>query len=257
MTLPRLIPTLLLQGSGLAKSRRFRDWRYVGDPINAIRIFNDKEVDEIILLDAEATRKGRAPKWSLLEECASECFMPLAYGGGLRSVEDSRTVVSLGVEKVVLNSAAWDDLSLVSRTADAIGACSTVVCCDFKRNWRGKHRRYSHSRGRVSGEEVHEAVARAVDAGAGEVILQDVDRDGSFQGPDLPLLRSICESVPVPVTVLGGVASLDHAAACWEAGASGVAAGSWFVFQPAHRAVLITYPSYAEIRSKWKAIESS
>lgn len=257
MTLPRLIPALLLKGSGLAKSRRFKDWRYVGDPINAIRIFNDKEVDEIVLLDADATRTGHPPRWAVLQECAEECFMPLAYGGGIRSVADAHKVVSLGVEKVVLNSGAWENLSLVSSTADAIGVCSTVVCCDFKRNWRKRYRRYDHARGRVTTDEVLEAVGRAVEAGAGEIILQDVDRDGTFVGPDLPLLQTVCSSVRVPVTVLGGIASLDHAAAAWEVGASGVAAGSWFVFQPAHRAVLITYPRYSEIQSKWTEIETS
>jgi imidazole glycerol-phosphate synthase subunit HisF len=246
---------LLLKGSGLSKSRRFQDWRYVGDPVNAIRILNQKEVDELVLLDVDATREGRAPRWSALEECAGECFMPLAYGGGIHSVEDARQVVSLGIEKIVVNSAAWRDLKLVSRIADAIGACSTVVCCDFKRNWRRMPRRFSHAEGRATAEDLVEAVGRAVEAGAGEVILQDVDRDGTMAGPDSSLVRAVCDAISVPVTALGGIASLDHAADLWQAGASGVAAGSWFVFQPAHRAVLITYPPYSEIQKKWKAIE--
>ena len=253
MTLPRLVPVLLLRGTGLSKSERFRRWRYVGDPVNAIRIFNEKEVDELVLLDVDATRERREPRWALLEECAGECFMPLSYGGGITTLEQAKRVVGLGIEKVVMNAAAWANPGLVTAVAGAVGSCSTVVCLDVKRDWRGRPGRYQHEVGRRVRADVVEEAQRAVDAGAGELILQDVDRDGTFEGPDLALVRQVCAAVSVPVTVLGGVGSLEDASASWRAGASGVSAGSWFVFQRAHRAVLITYPRYGKIREAWQS----
>ena len=177
--------------------------------------------------------------------------MPLAYGGGVRSLDDATRVVSLGIEKVILNDAAWHRPSLISDVAGAVGSCSTVVCLDIKRSWRGRPRRYSHLRRRVTADTPVDAAIQAVEAGAGELILQDVNRDGSFEGTDIDLVGAVCSAVPVPVTVLGGVASLDHVVATWKAGGSGVSAGSWFVFQRPHHAVLITYPPYDEIRKAW------
>ena len=252
MTLPRLIPCLLLRERGLWKSRRFRDWTYVGDAVNAIKIFNEKEVDELVLFDVDASKSGRAPDWEYIEECASECFMPLGYGGGIRSRDDAEKLVSLGVEKVILNTAAWTSPDLIGDVAAAVGSCSTVVCLDVKKTWRRALRRYEHASKSAARESVLDAAVRVVDAGAGEVILQDVDRDGMFTGPDYELLEAVASAVPVPVTVAGGFSGLEEASEAWARGVSGVAAGSWFVFQRPHRAVLISYPAYADIRQAWE-----
>ncbi|MCT7995234.1 AglZ/HisF2 family acetamidino modification protein [Laspinema olomoucense] len=256
MTLPRVIPCLLLRGEGLYKSRNFKDWKYVGDPRNAIRIFNEKEVDELILLDVEATRQSKAIQWQLIEECAGECFMPLAYGGAVDSSETARRLVSLGIEKVVVNSTALDRPELIREISQQIGTCSTVVCIDVKRDWRGQTYVYDYRSRRKLSLTPLQWASKAVELGAGELIIQSVDRDGCFNGYDLDRLQEITTNVSVPVTTLGGGASLDHCTEAWQRGASGVGAGSWFVFQPPHRAVLITYPEYKKIRSAFEQAQS-
>ena len=252
MILPRVIPCLLLRGEGLYKSKKFKDWKYVGDPRNAIRIFNQKEVDELILLDVEASREKKTIHWELIEECAGECFMPLAYGGAVRSPEIARRLVSLGIEKIVLNSTALVYPELIQEVSTTIGSCSTVVCIDVQRNWRGKAQVYNHCDRRQVSLDPAEWAKKAVQLGAGEIIIQSVDRDGCLNGYDLQLLQEITSIIPVPVTILGGCGSLQHCTEAWQGGASGVAAGSWFVFQQPHQAVLITYPEYHKIRSAFQ-----
>ncbi|MEO0272142.1 MAG: AglZ/HisF2 family acetamidino modification protein [candidate division WOR-3 bacterium] len=256
MTLPRVIPCLLLRGEGLYKSKNFKDWKYVGDPRNAIRIFNQKEVDELVLLDVEASRQNKPIQWKLIEECAGECFMPLAYGGAVDSPETARRLVSLGIEKVILNSTALNRPELIKEISEQIGTCSTVVCIDVKRDWRGKTYVYNHRLRRLLSLNPLEWASKAVELGAGEIIIQSVDRDGCFNGYDLDTLEKITSSVSVPITILGGGASLAHCIEAWKRGASGVAAGSWFVFQQPHRAVLITYPEYNKIRSAFQQAQS-
>lgn len=248
MTLPRVIPCLLLRGEGLYKSIKFKNWRYVGDPRNAIRIFNQKEVDELILLDIEASRQKKEIQWSLIEECAGECFMPLAYGGGVASADIALKLVNLGVEKVIINSAALNHPELIREISSCIGVCSTVVCIDIKRDWRGRNQVYNHKTKKVLPLNLQEWAKTVVALGAGEIVLQSVDHDGSFDGYDLSSLKDVASQVSVPVTILGGAASLEHCTEAWRSGASGVAAGSWFVFQQPHRAVLITYPDYSDIK---------
>jgi cyclase len=244
----RVIPCLLLQNGRLVKTRRFGNGSYVGDPINAIRIFNDKEADELMILDINASRERREPDYSLIERCASECFMPLGYGGGVRTVECAHRLFSLGVEKVSVRAAALEDLSFLSRLADRFGSQSVVVSIDVKRNWRNTPRLFSSVHGSSLNRDWRDFMIQAVEAGAGEVLLNAVDRDGEMRGMDLPLIRSAAESINVPLTAIGGVGQLDDIKAAIAAGASAVAAGAFFVYHGPHRAVLITYPTAEQLK---------
>lgn len=243
----RVIPCLLLRNGGLVKTFKFANPKYVGDPVNAIRIFNDKEVDELMILDITAGRERREPDYGLVERFAGECFMPLCYGGGVRTVEQARRLFSLGVEKISLQAAALEDLSLVTEMAGRFGSQSVVVCADVKRNWLGKPRLHDAAAGRPHGLPWLDFLRQAVAAGAGEAVLQSVDRDGTMQGMDLDLIRQASGALPVPLIAAGGAGSLADIKAAVDAGASAVAAGAFFVFHGPHRAVLITYPRYGEL----------
>lgn len=243
----RVIPALLLREGGLVKTQRFKKHKYIGDPINAIRIFNEKEVDELVLLDIDATREGREPDFGLIESVAGECFMPLAYGGGISSVDQARRIFSAGVEKIVLQTSVLSNPALVSDIAERFGSQSVVVSIDIKRDWLGRYRLWSSAARRVIPHDWLSTLTRLVEAGAGEVLLNAVDRDGMQVGYDLHLIKAASESIDVPLIALGGAASLSDFARAIEVGASAVAAGSFFVMQGTHRAVLITYPDYADL----------
>lgn len=239
----RVIPCLLLKDGGLYKTVRFSDPKYVGDPINVVRIFNDKEVDELIVLDIGATRNRRSIDFDLIEKFASESFMPLCYGGGIGSMGEIRQLFDLGIEKVSLNTAAVERPDLVSEAAEALGSQSVVVSIDVKRTrTRGRTVVTRGGSQRTGLEPV--AHARAlVEAGAGEILLTSVDKEGTGRGYDLDLVRDVCAGLDVPVIAHGGAGDLGHLAEAFGAGAAGVAAGSLFVFQGPHRAVLINYPA--------------
>jgi cyclase len=243
----RVIPCLLLADGGLVKTRRFGDRRYVGDPINAIRIFNDKEVDELAVLDIDKSRTGHPPDFALIEQFAAECFMPLCYGGGIASLEHAERLFALGIEKVCVQSAAFENPGLLSAIATRYGSQALVVSMDIARDFWKRPRLYHAARARkVAGDAVEFARA-AVARGAGEILLNAVDRDGLQQGFDLDLVRTICAAVDVPVVAVGGAGSLEDLRRAVDAGASAVAAGSLFVFHGPHRAVLISYPGYAAL----------
>lgn len=246
MIRPRAIPVLLLSASGLVKTTRFKDPRYIGDPINALRIFNEKEVDEIVLLDIEAGVSGRGPDWKRIEELAGECFMPMAYGGGLRTLEDIRRAPACGVEKVILNTAAVETPSLVGEAAAELGSQSVVVSMDVRTGFWGRARVHSRNGQRVHDVDPVDFARQMAAAGAGEIIVHSVDRDGTMQGYDLELTSRVARAVDVPVVACGGAGTLDHLAEAVKSGASAVAAGSLFVYFGKHRAVLINYPSPAE-----------
>lgn len=248
----RVIPALLLCNGGLVKTLKFKDPKYVGDPINAIRIFNDKEVDELMVLDITASRERREPNYALIEEFAGECFMPLAYGGGVTHVEQAARLFGLGVEKICLQTAALKDLTLVNRLAERFGSQSVMVSVDVKRNWLGRAQLYGAADGKARSEPWLDLTQRLVNAGAGEVLLNAVDRDGTLAGPDLQLIGEAAASLSVPLIAVGGVSSLADIKAAVEAGASAVAAGAFFVFHGPHRAVLITYPKYQELENLLK-----
>ena len=245
----RAIPCLLLKGQGLVKTVKFRDPKYVGDPINAIKIFNEKEVDELTLLDITASSEGRGPSFKVIEEVASECFMPLAYGGGIRTIEDIKKIVSMGVEKVVLNSAAISNPGLIAEAAREIGSQSVVASIDVRRKLFGGYE-VMGDRGRVKTGRDPLAFAKTLAGlGAGEILLNAIDRDGTQEGYDTELIKLVADGVSVPVIAVGGAGSLQNLAdAIKLGGAAAAAAGSLFVFHGPHRAVLISYPSYDELR---------
>lgn len=238
----RVIPCLLLKNGGLVKTIGFTDPRYVGDPINAMRIFNEKEVDELILLDIDASRLGRGPDYDQIQDIVSEAFMPIAYGGGVTKVEQAQRLVSLGVEKVVVNTAVLQDFSLVHKMADHLGSSSTVVAVDVKKDWLGRYRVFCSATGGGINRDPVEHIKQAVAAGAGEIFVNDVVRDGTGKGYDLELVRRVTSGVDVPVIVCGGASTREHLQEAVAAGASAVAAGSMFVYMGKHRAVMINYP---------------
>jgi cyclase len=241
----RVIPVLLLEDGGLVKTVRFRDPRYVGDPINAVRIFNEKQVDELVVLDIRATREGRPPDEVAIAEIVSEAFMPVAYGGGVRDVATATRLIQLGVEKVVVNAAAVEDPGGVARIADRLGSSTVVVGIDALARGQGRWEVVTHGATRPTGLDVVAHARAAAELGAGELFLNSIDRDGVMDGYDLDLVRAVSAAVDVPVVSCGGAGSLEDLAAVVGAGASAAAAGSLFVFHGRHRAVLITYPAYA------------
>jgi imidazole glycerol-phosphate synthase subunit HisF len=238
----RVIPCLLLKNNGLVKTVSFADPKYVGDPINAVRIFNEMEVDELILLDIEASRQGKEPDYEIIKNIISEAFMPVTYGGGVRNVEQAQHLVSLGVEKVAVNTAALQSLDLVRDIVEQLGSSSTVVAVDVKKDWMGRYRVFDAKTGKITDRDPLTHIRQSVDAGAGEIFLNDVARDGTGKGYDLDLLRMITPNVSVPVISCGGAGNLEHFREAVDAGASAVAAGSMFVYVGKHRAVMINYP---------------
>jgi cyclase len=246
----RIIPCLLLKGAGLVKTTRFNDPKYVGDPINAIKIFNDKEVDELVLLDIAATREGRGPAFGTLEEVACECFMPLAYGGGISSVDEARRILKLGVEKVVLNSAAFRTPQVLRDASREFGAQAVVASMDVRRKLFGRYEVVVEGGTRGTGVDPVDYARRMEDAGAGEIFLTAVDRDGTMGGYDIELIAKVSAAVGVPLIANGGAGSVaDLRAATRDGGAAAAAAGAMFVFHGPHRAVLITYPARAELEA--------
>jgi len=245
----RVIPTLLLKGDGLVKTVRFKKPTYLGDPRNTVRIFNDKEVDELVLLDITATPLGQAPRLELIREIVDEAFMPVAYGGGIVTAEQALEILALGVEKIVLCTSAVTRPELITEIADAVGSQSVVVAVDAKRTFLGRYEAFVNGGRTRSRKRPDELAQEAVARGAGEVIINSIDRDGQMVGYDVPLIRSVTEVLDVPVVALGGAGALDHFTEAVNVGkAAAVAAGSFFVFQGPHRAVLITYPSPDAIR---------
>lgn len=244
----RVIPCLLLQDGGLVKTQGFRRPRYVGDPINAVRIFNDKYVDELVFLDIDASRTGAEPNYDLIQRIAGECFMPLCYGGGIRTLEQARRIVAVGVEKIAVNSMAIDNPALLSAMSAELGASSVVAGIDVKRDFFGRERVFHPGKRRLTSlDPVAHAVA-VVRAGAGEIFLNSVDRDGRGTGFDVDLIARVSAAVNVPVIACGGAGGLDDMRAAVQSGASAAAAGSMFVFYGPHRAVLINYPAYDAVR---------
>ncbi len=244
----RVIPCLLLKSGGLVKTIQFKNPTYVGDPINAIKIFNDKEVDELVFLDITASKDGRGPAFEAVCDFASECFMPVAYGGGIRSVDDARKVLSLGVEKIVINTMTLRRPELVSELASEFGAQAVVVSIDARKRLIGGHEVCALGGTQKTGIRPVDHARRMAELGAGEILITSIDRDGTQSGYDIALVRSVADAVPVPVIACGGAGTLEHfAEAVREGHASAVSAGSMFVFHGRHRAVLISYPSRVDL----------
>ena len=244
---PRIIPVLLLHKNQLYKTVEFGSPKYVGDPRNAVRIFNDLSADELVLLDIDASRERRPPNLELIEEIVSEAFMPVGYGGGVTDFETARQILRIGVEKVVLCTAAAENPALIRETSEAFGAQSVVCCIETrKQRFRG-YGCFVRGGSQKLAKSALELARDYVAAGAGEILVNSIDRDGTFKGYDLEITREVASGVNVPVIACGGADSYeDLARAIHDAGASAAAAGSLFVFQRPHRAVLITFPTEAE-----------
>ena len=250
----RVIPTLLLRGQGLVKGVKFGGHRYVGDPVNTVRIFNTKEVDELLLLDISATPEGRKPNFDLIHEIASQAFMPLGYGGGVSSIEDVERLFRVGVEKVVINSSA-SNLEFIKQASRIAGAQSIVGSIDVRRKMLGGYHVYTRCGSFDTKEDPVSYAKRLEDSGVGELIICSIDREGTDKGYDLDLIALVAESVTIPVVASGGAGSLLDMARAVEVGASAVAAGNMFVFHGRHKAVLITYPPYALLEKTFQRLD--
>lgn len=248
MLLPRVIPVLLIDGRRLLKTRRFAEPRYVGDPINAVRIFNDKEVDELAILDIGATAES-GPNYEIVEEIVSEAFMPVCYGGGVRTLAQMERLFSLGLEKVSLGAATATLPGLIGEAAAQFGRQSVIACLDVKRTlFGGATIAIDHGR-KSLGRKPADLARACEDAGAGEIFLQSIERDGTRRGYDLPLIKEVTAAVSVPVIACGGASGFeDLRRALHEGGASAAAAGSLFVFHGKLEAVLISYPERTELQ---------
>jgi cyclase len=244
----RIIPCLLVKNGGLVKTVQFHNPKYIGDPINAVRIFNEKEVDEIIVLDIDATVKREDPDYKKIKNLAAECRMPLCYGGGVRSAEQVRRIVELGVEKVSMSTCAVNAPEVVAEAANKVGSQSIVVVMDVKKIGFGSGYEIRTNQGKnVTGKTPLELSREMVILGVGEIVVNCIDNDGMMNGYDLKLIKEVRESVGVPVTALGGAGKLDDLVEVHkECEVSGAAAGSLFVFKGKYRAVLINYPNRKE-----------
>ena len=259
MLRPRIIPCLLVKDGGLVKTLRFGSPKYVGDPINAVRIFNEKEVDELIVLDIDATVQNREPNYTMIANLAAECRMPLSYGGGVRTAEQVQKIIGLGVEKVALSAAAVKTPELISEAAVRVGNQSVVVVMDVKKS--GLLRRYevyTHNGTRGTGLDPVTFAKQVVALGAGEVVVNSIDLDGEMKGYDLELISRVREAITLPMTELGGAGSLKDIEDLIRAyGIIGAGAGSLFVFKGKYRAVLINYPSRAEKDALFSSLMSN
>ena len=243
----RIIPVLLLSKGGLYKTIKFKIGKYVGDPINAVKIFNEKEADELLLLDYKASVENRPPDYIKIKEIAEEAFMPMAYGGGIKNADDAKKVFDCGFEKIVLNSILFQNISLIEQIANIYGAQSVVGCIDVKKNLFGKYHVYSHSGTKNTGKEPLKWAKEIESKGVGEIILNSIDNDGTWNGYLFDLIKDISNKINVPMIACGGAGSEDDFRKAVLAGASAVAAGSMFVFQKKEMGVLISFPSSLNI----------
>lgn len=251
MLIPRIIPCLLLQDGSLVKTVRFEKPSYIGDPINAVRIYNKKEVDELIFLDIEATRRQAMPPLKLLSEIATECFMPIAYGGGVRSLSAMESIYRLGIEKIALNSYVVENPAFVTEAAKVFGSQSIIASIDVRKNKRGLYEVYTQGGRRSTGIDPIEWAIKVEELGAGEILLTSIERDGTQQGYDIALTRRVTKAVTIPVIACGGAGTIhDLGKAIKEGGASACATGSMVVYFGRNRAVLISFPSRSELETE-------
>jgi cyclase len=247
MLRPRIIPCLLVKNKGLVKTINFKEPRYVGDPINAVRIFNEKQVDEIIVLDIDATAEKREPDYKMIENLAAECRMPLCYGGGITTVEQAQKIFSLGVEKVAISSAAIKNPNLISEISKTVGSQSVVVVLDVRKKMFGGYEIFVKNGTTGTGKNPLDFAKLMEELGAGEIVINSIDNDGIMKGYDISLIEKIRNSITLPMTALGGAGSLEHIGDLFKKfKIIGASAGSLFVFKGVYRAVLISYPDEVE-----------
>jgi cyclase len=253
MLRPRIIPSLLIHENGLVKTVNFKNPKYVGDPINAVKIFNEKAVDELTVFDIDATVLGKEPNYSLIERLASQSMMPLCYGGGVKTVEQAQCIFSLGIEKIALSSAVLQNPKLITEISDRVGAQSVIVVLDVKKKLLGGYEVYTHNGKKATGINPFKFAEEAQKLGAGEIVINSIDKDGVMKGYDLDLIAKVREKISLPMTVLGGAGSLlDIEKVIDQHGVIGVAAGSLFVFKGPYKAVLINYPTQLEKNTIFK-----
>jgi cyclase len=247
MLRPRIIPSLLLHDKGLVKTVNFKSHKYVGDPINAVRIFNEKEVDELAIFDIDATVLNKEPDYILIEKLANQSRMPLCYGGGVKTVEQAQKIFGLGIEKIALSSVLIQNPELVTEIAERVGSQSVIVVLDIKKKLLGGYEVYTHNGKKSTGINPIKFAKELERLGAGEIIINSIDQDGMMNGFDLSLIDKIAETISIPMTVLGGAGSIsDIKKVIDKHRVIGVAAGSLFVFKGVYKAVLINYPSREE-----------
>lgn len=250
MLRPRIIPSLLIRDNGLVKTVNFKNEKYVGDPINAVRIFNEKEVDELAIFDIDATAKGLEPNYSLIERIANQSRMPLCYGGGVKTVEQAQRIFGLGIEKIALSSAVIENPNLITEIAQRVGAQSVIVVLDVRKKLFGGYEVYTHNGKKATGINPFKFIEKAQALGAGEIVINSIDQDGMMKGFDMNLIEKAREKTSLPMTVLGGAGSLDDIKKVIDKQQIiGVAAGSLFVFKGKYKAVLINYPTKSEKES--------
>lgn len=244
----RITPCLLVHKKGLVKTVGFKDPKYVGDPINAVKIFNEKEVDELMVLDIDASVEGRGPDFNLIRNLAAECRMPFCYGGGVTTVEEAKKIINLGAEKVALSSAAINNFNVLEKIGDAVGLQSVVVVLDVKKkNFLGSYEIYTYNGKKASGIKLKDFLQKLNEISVGEIVINSIDRDGKMEGYDLALTDLTREATEVPITVLGGAGNLEDIKSIISRYKTiGVAAGSMFVFKGKYKAVLISYPNKQE-----------
>ncbi|WP_312390648.1 AglZ/HisF2 family acetamidino modification protein [Chryseobacterium sp.] len=250
MLRPRIIPCLLIHDKGLVKTQQFKNPRYLGDPMNAVRIFNEKEVDEIIVLDIDATVDGRDPDFKMIEHLAEECRMPLCYGGGVTTVEQAQRIFSLGVEKIAFSAGAINNPNLISEIAEKVGSQSIVVVLDVKKKLFGGYDVCTHNGKKSTGKSLFELIRQFEKLGAGEIVINSIDKDGDMKGYDMKLIEGARKETTLPLTALGGAGTLDDVGELINKfGIIGAAAGSLFVFKGKLKAVLINYPNFLDKES--------
>jgi len=258
MLRPRITPCLLVSDGGLVKTVQFKDAKYVGDPINAVKIFNEKEADELIVLDIDATVQGNEPDYAMIGHLAAECRMPLCYGGGVKTREQAKRIIGLGVEKVAISSAFIDRPDIVTEIAEEIGSQSVAVVLDVRKPLFGKgYDVWTHNGRKNTKLSAGDLAAKAQSLGAGEIVVNSIDRDGLMGGYDLALARHVRGSATLPMTFLGGAGSLNHLSELISAcGIVGAAAGSLFVFKGSYKAVLINYPNSTQKDEMFRVVAS-
>lgn len=252
--MPRVIPVLLFREGGLYKTTRFKDPVYIGDPINAVKIFNEKEVDELVFVDITATIEKRGPAFERIREIAGECFMPLCYGGGVRSLDAAKRVIACGVEKVAINSYAVENPEFVREAASELASSTIVVSIDVKRDILGRYHVHTHGGKKRTGLHPVEFAILMEKMGAGEILLTSIDRDGTQKGYDVELIQSVADAISIPVIACGGARQVGDFCQALDGHASAVAAGSMFVFHGRHRAVLISFPTQQELKQAFNRL---
>jgi len=249
----RIIPVLLLRNRGLEKSIRFKDFKYVGCPVNAARVFSNRNADELVLLDTLATAERRIPPLDIIKEIADETFMPFTVGGGIKTIDDMWALLKRGADRVVVNTAALEHPELITAGAERFGRQCMVVSLDVTQEPDGKYEVYTHAGSQPTGLDPVEAAMAMEEAGAGEILLTSIDRDGTLEGYDVPLTRAVSDAVSIPVIACGGAGAVSHLAeVCYDGHASAAAAGAFFLFYGRRRVVLITYPTDVDLRANFK-----